>query len=98
MEGMPLGLELAAAWTRSMSCEAIAQQIEQDVAALAARSRNRPHRHRTIHAVFDYSWQLLTDEERRSMAAVSIFRGGFTADAARCRRRRAVADAGRAGR
>ena len=88
MEGMPLGIELAASWTRMLTCAEIADRLTENIAALQNSSRNTPARHLTMQAVFDHSWALLTDVEQELMGALSVFRGGFTLVAAR-----AVADA-----
>jgi predicted ATPase/DNA-binding XRE family transcriptional regulator len=81
LDGMPLGIELAAAWTRTLSCEEIADEIARGLDFLALADRDSPPRHHSMHAVFDHSWQLLSDQERRALAALSVFRGGFTRDA-----------------
>ncbi len=82
VEGNPLAIELAATWTRVLSCEAIAQQIVGDLAFLTSNMRNVPMRHRSMRAVFDHSWMLLSEEERRVFARLSVFQGGFTRSAA----------------
>jgi len=79
---MPLGLELAAAWVRKLSCAEIAQEIEHSLNLLTTPWRNVPERHRSIRAAFDYSWNLLTDEERQAFRQVAVFRGGFRREAA----------------
>ncbi len=81
-DGLPLALELAAAWTRTLSCAAIADEIERNIAFLATGLRNIPERHRSIQAAFDYSWTLLSEEERRTFRKLAVFRGGFRRDAA----------------
>ena len=80
--GLPLALELAAGWLRTLSPAAIAEEIEHNVDILAATTRNLPDRHRSMRAVFDHSWQLLTDEERAVLPRFSVFRGGCTREAA----------------
>ena len=82
VEGLPLGIELAATWVRRMSLNEIAHEIEQSVDFLTSMARDIPVRHRSIHAVFDHSWDLLSDDERRVMQRLSVFRGGFTREAA----------------
>lgn len=77
VEGMPLAIELAAAWVRVRSCEAIAREIEHNLDVLTTRLRNVPERHRSIRATFEYSWQLLTEEEKDVLTRLSVFRGGF---------------------
>ncbi len=80
--GIPLALELAAAWTKSLSCHEIAREIERNLDFLAASMRDLPERHRSMRAVFDTSWQMLTDQERQLFQRLSICRGGFTRAAA----------------
>jgi predicted ATPase/DNA-binding XRE family transcriptional regulator len=82
VEGLPLGLELAAAWVRMMSLPEIVREIERSMDFLTTAARDAPQRHRSMRAVFDYSWGLLSDEERQVMRRLSIFRGGFTREAA----------------
>lgn len=82
VEGMPLGLELAASWGRFISCQEIAQEIERGLDFLETTLRNVPARHRSIRAVLDYSWRLLTDDEKLVLARLSVFQGSFTRSAA----------------
>jgi predicted ATPase/DNA-binding SARP family transcriptional activator len=82
VEGMPLGLEMAATWTRSMTCRMIAEALGQNLDLLATRLRDVPERHRSMRAVFDHSWRLLTDEERTAFRRLAVFRGGWTHEAA----------------
>jgi predicted ATPase/DNA-binding SARP family transcriptional activator len=82
VEGMPLAIELAAPWTRVMGCEAIAREIEGGLGFLATTLRDMPQRHRSMRAVFDHSWGLLSVEERSVLRQVSVFRGGFRREAA----------------
>jgi predicted ATPase/DNA-binding SARP family transcriptional activator len=83
VEGMPLGIELAASWVRVMSCEQIIQEITTSLDFLTTSLRNIPERHRSIRAVFDSSWSLLNAEEQRVMRQLSVFCGGFQPEAAR---------------
>jgi predicted ATPase/DNA-binding SARP family transcriptional activator len=82
VDGTPLAIELAAAWTRTLSCREIAQEIEQSVDFLATRGRDFPERHRSLRAVFDHSWNMLSVEEQQVMRQLSVFRGGFDRQAA----------------
>ncbi len=77
VEGMPLAVELAAAWTRVISCAEIVQEIERGLDILAISLPGLPKRHRSLRVLFDYSWQLLTAEERRVFSDLAVFRGGF---------------------
>ncbi len=83
VEGLPLALELAAAWTRVLSCEAIAAELRRGTDLLAAAESGRPGRHAGIDAVFEQSWRLLAPVERDTLARLSVFHGGFPAEAAR---------------
>jgi predicted ATPase/DNA-binding SARP family transcriptional activator len=82
VEGMPLGIELAAAWVQMFSCQEIAEQIEYDLDFLATSMRDVPERHRSTRAVFEHSWGRLSEEERRIFRKLSVFRGGFRKQAA----------------
>jgi predicted ATPase/DNA-binding SARP family transcriptional activator len=82
VQGMPLGLELAAAWTETLPLDLIAEEIEQSIDFLAAEWRDVPDRQRSMRAVFDWSWALLNDTERQVFKQLSVFRGGFTRQAA----------------
>ena len=75
--GMPLAIELAAGWVRLLSCAEIAAEVSRSLDVLAANQRNIPERHRSMRAVFDYSWRLLNAEEQAALAALSLFAGGF---------------------
>ncbi len=82
VEGFPLGLELAAALTRAFSCKAIATEITQNLDFLTASATDLPKRHRSLRAVFQASWQQLTAAEKAIFVKLSVFRGGFTREAA----------------
>ena len=82
LEGMPLGIELAATWVRVLSCAAIAEELARSLDFLQAPTRDLPERHRSMRAVFAHSWQLLDMEEQRVLRQLAVFRGGFTRAAA----------------
>lgn len=85
VDGLPLGIELAAAWLKLLSCAQIAteiEKIERSLDFLATTQRNVPARHRSIRAVFEYSWALLPEVERVVLRRLSIFRGGFRPEGA----------------
>ncbi len=82
VEGMPLAIELAASWVRSLACQEIADEIQRDINFLQANVRNVPDRHRSLRAVFDHSWQLLSPDEQSVFLGLVIFQGGFTRAAA----------------
>lgn len=83
VDGMPLALELAAAWTRVLSCDAIVDALREGSGLLRASDASRPARHASIEQVFEQSWQRLGAAEREALAALSVFQGGFGAEAAR---------------
>ena len=82
VEGMPLGIELAASWVRSLSNSEIVQEINKGVDFLTSTLQDVPQRHRSLRAVFDYSWDLLSKEEQKIYRTLSVFRDGFQKEAA----------------
>lgn len=82
VEGLPLALELAAAWVRVLSVPEIAAEIERGLSILAGPLRDVPERHRSLTAVFDHSWRLLSPDEQAALRRLSLFRGGFRRGAA----------------
>jgi predicted ATPase/DNA-binding SARP family transcriptional activator len=88
VEGMPLAIELAAAWLKVLSVEQVVAALERDLDILIARDRNIPERHRSMRAVLEESWRLLSADEQQSLARLAVFSGGFSAEAGM-----AVADA-----
>jgi predicted ATPase/DNA-binding SARP family transcriptional activator len=82
LEGLPLGLELAAAWMRLLRPAEVADALEANLDALATRHGDVPPRHRSLRAMLDHAWSLLGDEERDALAGAGVFRGGFTREAA----------------
>ncbi len=82
VEGMPLAIELAVSWLPALRPADIAQEIKRDLDLLTSRSRNLPERHRSMRSVFDHSWRQLREQEREVFQRMSIFRGGWTREAA----------------
>jgi predicted ATPase/DNA-binding SARP family transcriptional activator len=82
VDGMPLAIELAAAWVVVLPCREIAQEIARNLDFLATSLRDLPERHRSVRAVFDHSWNLLTERDRGVFRKLSVFRGGFNRGAA----------------
>jgi len=83
LDGLPLAVELAAARVRVMSVAEIARRLGDRFTLLRGGARDTPERHRTLHAVVDWSWNLLEPAGQAAMRALSVFPAGFTADAAR---------------
>jgi len=77
VDGLPLALEMAAAWVRILSLEQIAAEIAAHLDFLNASLGDRPARHRSIRAVLDHAWQRLSPKEQRVLAYLSVFRGDF---------------------
>ena len=82
VEGMPLGLELAASWVKSLTLAEIISELEQSLSLLETRAHDMPDRHGSMDIVFAHSWHLLSDEERAVLRGCSVFRGGCTRNAA----------------
>ncbi|NPA93598.1 MAG: tetratricopeptide repeat protein, partial [Chloroflexi bacterium] len=80
VDGSPLGIELAASWVRMLSPEEIAAEIARELDFL--ESDQHAARHRSLRAVFDYSWETLTSEEQGAFSRLAVFQGGFTREAA----------------
>jgi predicted ATPase/DNA-binding CsgD family transcriptional regulator len=82
VDGMPLGIVLAAMWVQVLSPAEIASEITNDFDILSTDLRDVPHRQRSIRAVFESTWRRLSGTARRSFEKLSVFRGGFTLEAA----------------
>lgn len=82
VEGMPLGIELAATWLKLLNCGEIADRIEGSIDFLATRHQDIPSRHRSLRAIFEHNWSLLTDEEQTIFQRLAVFQGGFDVRAA----------------
>jgi diguanylate cyclase (GGDEF)-like protein len=83
VEGSPLGLELAAAWAHVIPPHQIAAEIERSLAFLASEAPERLPRHRSLRAVLDSTWDLLTGTEQDLVCALAVFANGFQREAAR---------------
>src|SRR5438046_604753 len=79
---MPLGILLAAAWVGVLSVQEVANEIQKSLDFLETDQRDLPERQRSLRAAFDYSWKLLTEQERQAFTRLSVFRGSFTREAA----------------
>lgn len=79
--GAPLGILLAAAWLESLSLSEIVQELNRSFDFLETEMHDLPERQRSLRAVFEYSWRLLTESEQTLFARFSLFRGGFTREA-----------------
>jgi predicted ATPase len=82
VQGLPLGIELAASWIKTLSCQEIVEQLDK-IDFLITSTSNVPERHQSLRNVFEGSWKLLSQEEQKVLSKLSVFRGGFTRDAAK---------------
>jgi predicted ATPase/DNA-binding SARP family transcriptional activator len=82
VEGMPLAIELAAAWVPVLSCAEIAAEIAKGLDLLTSEIQDLPERHRSIRQVFDRSWQMLSPFDQDVFKRLSVFHGGFRREAA----------------
>ncbi|WP_344044492.1 ATP-binding protein [Nocardioides panacihumi] len=82
LDGLPLAVELAAAKIRVMSVAEIERRLDNRFALLRGGSRDAPERHQTLLAVIDWSWNLLSEDQRVALRRLSVFRDGFSFDGA----------------
>jgi non-specific serine/threonine protein kinase len=82
VDGLPLGIVIAAGWSEALRPAEIVTEIQRDRDFLETDLRDLPERHRSLRAVFNYSWRLLRDEDQRLLARLAAFRGGFSREAA----------------
>jgi predicted ATPase/class 3 adenylate cyclase len=82
LDGIPLAIELAAGRVAAMSPEEIAVGLSDRFRLLTGGRRTAVPRQQTLHALIDWSWDLLTDDDRRLLRRLSIFSGGWTVPAA----------------
>ncbi len=82
LDGLPLAIELAAARTRTMSVEEVGRRLAERLDVLRSSDRTAPDRHRTLHAVIEWSWDLLEDDSRDALRRLCRFPAGFSAAAA----------------
>ncbi|WP_420627884.1 AfsR/SARP family transcriptional regulator [Candidatus Leptofilum sp.] len=83
VEGFPLGVELAAAWVNIILPQTIALELSNSGKILASEQIDLPAKHRNMFAVFEWSWQQLSEEEKKLLKRLTIFHGGFNFEAAK---------------
>ena len=76
--GLPLGIELAAAWVNRLSCQEIATAIEANLDFLSTDRRDTSPRQRSLRAAFEHSWNLLSVDEQGAFVRLAVFRGAFS--------------------
>lgn len=77
VQGLPLGVELAASWVRLLSCQEIAAELEKNLDFLHSSSTSVEARHQSLRAVFEYSWDLLNESNRQIFGRLAVFSGAF---------------------
>jgi non-specific serine/threonine protein kinase len=81
LDGLPLAIELAAAWIRVLGPQQIAERLDERLRLLSRGLAGAPERHQTLRAAIDWSHELLTSGQRALFAAVAVFAGTFDIDA-----------------
>jgi predicted ATPase/tetratricopeptide (TPR) repeat protein len=82
VEGLPLAIKLAAAWTDRLTPAEIAAELTRNLELLATQAPDIPERHRSIQAAFDGSWLKLTDSQQLALIQLTVFQGGFSREMA----------------
>jgi predicted ATPase/class 3 adenylate cyclase len=82
VDGLPLGIELAAAWVNVFTPEDIAAEIERDIDFLATTMRDVPEKHRSLRAIFNQSWNRIPGDQQAGYRRLAVFSGGFGREAA----------------
>ncbi|WP_030668802.1 BTAD domain-containing putative transcriptional regulator [Streptomyces sp. NRRL B-1347] len=82
LDGIPLAVELAATRVRALGVHALADRLHDRFRLLNQVRRDAPARQRTLRAMIDWSWELLSAPERRALRQLAVFRGGFTLESA----------------
>lgn len=77
VDGLPLAIEIASAWSYMLSVKEIAQEINKGLDFFTTSFRDIPSRHRSLRAVFEYSWSLLADSEKQAFRRLSVFLNPF---------------------
>lgn len=82
LDGIPLAIELAAARMEVLTSHEVLRRLQDRFELLATTSRDLPERHTTLRHAIDWSWELLSDDEREALSLCAVFKGGFTLEAA----------------
>jgi predicted ATPase/DNA-binding SARP family transcriptional activator len=82
VQGMPLALELSAGRLNSLTPADVLAELDRGLDILAVETQNGSPRHASLRAAFDVSWSALSTQEQQVLSQLSLFRGGFTRDAA----------------
>ncbi len=82
LEGVPLALELAANWLKTLSCNDMLNELRTNLALLKTDATDVEKRHRSFETVFEHAWMLLSEQEQSILRRLSVFRGEFSLTAA----------------
>ena len=82
LEGMPLALEMSAAWAKTMPPAKMLERLERQLDLLISRRNDLPPRHQSLRATIEWSYDLLTPELQEQFLRLAVFRGGWTLEAA----------------
>ena len=80
LEGMPLALEMAAAWIKTLPPHKMLERLEHQLDLLVSRRRDLPPRHQSLRATIAWSYDLLDPGLRQIFAQLAVFRGGWTTE------------------
>ena len=81
VDGLPLAIELAAAHSRALTPQSMLERMKKKLPVLIGHARDLPARHKTLRAAMEWSYDLLTEAEKRLFGRAAIFVGGFTLEA-----------------
>jgi predicted ATPase/tetratricopeptide (TPR) repeat protein len=81
VQGMPLGIVLAASWIGVLSTGEIVEEMEESMNFLETDEVNLPDRQRSMRVVMNYTWQMMSETEQKIFMQASVFTGGFTREA-----------------
>src|SRR5262249_31870116 len=82
LEGLPLAIELAAAWVRALGVDQILERLDNTFGLLVGGSRSAPSRQQTMRTTLDWSYGLLEDADRVVFQRLAVFAGGWSLEAA----------------
>jgi predicted ATPase/DNA-binding CsgD family transcriptional regulator len=77
VQGLPLAIELAAAWLKTVSCADVLTELRTNPELLATAAPDAENRHRSLEALFEHTWNLLSEDKRRIFKRLSVFQGEF---------------------
>jgi predicted ATPase/class 3 adenylate cyclase len=82
LDGLPLGIEIAASWIPLISCQELKDELDKSLIAISSPLVDLPDRHKSLNAIFEYSWNLLPVELVNLLMGLTVFRGSFSRIAA----------------